>query len=84
MTTGEYIDTLLEEIETLKDEPDLYQSECEHILKVIFTAIETPSYINPSARNRRQWEPNSLAELNYGRIASNSSRRMVRLIVEGA
>ena len=42
MTTGEYIDTLLEEIDTLKDERDLYQSECEHILKVIFTAIETP------------------------------------------
>ena len=47
MTTGEYIDSLLEEIDTLKSERDLYESECEHILKVIFTAIETPSYINP-------------------------------------
>ena len=47
MTTGEYIDTLLEEIETLKDERDLYQNECEHLLKVLFTAIESPSYINP-------------------------------------
>ena len=42
MTTGEYIDTLLEEIETLKDERDLYQSECEHLLKVLFSAIESP------------------------------------------
>ena len=47
MTTGEYIDTLLEEIDTLKDERDLYQNECEHLLKVLFTAIESPSYINP-------------------------------------
>lgn len=47
MTTGEYIDTLLDEIQTLKTERDLYQSECEHLLKIIFDGIETPSYINP-------------------------------------
>lgn len=47
MSTGEYIDTLLEEIETLKQERDLYASESEHLLKIIFDGIETPSYINP-------------------------------------
>ena len=47
MTTGEYIDTLLDEIQTLKSERDLYESECEHLLKIIFDGIETPSYINP-------------------------------------
>lgn len=47
MTTGEYIDTLLDEIQTLKSERDLYQNECEHLLKIIFDGIETPSYINP-------------------------------------
>lgn len=47
MTTGEYIDTLLDEIQTLKSERDLYENECEHLLKIIFDAIETPSYINP-------------------------------------
>lgn len=47
MTTGEYIDTLLDEIQTLKSERDLYASECEHLLKIIFDGIETPSYINP-------------------------------------
>lgn len=47
MTTGEYIDTLLDEIQTLKRERDLYESECEHLLKIIFDGIETPSYINP-------------------------------------
>ena len=47
MTTGEYIDTLLGEIETLKAERNLYECEAEHLLKVIFDGIETPSYINP-------------------------------------
>lgn len=47
MTTGEYIDTLLDEIQTIKTERDLYQNECEHLLKIIFDGIETPSYINP-------------------------------------
>lgn len=47
MTTGEYIDTLLDEIQTIKSERDLYESECEHLLKIIFDGIETPSYINP-------------------------------------
>ena len=47
MTTGEYIDTLLDEIQTLKSERDLYESECEHLLKIIIDGIETPSYINP-------------------------------------
>ena len=47
MTTGEYIDTLLDEIKSLRKERDLYESEAEHLLKVIFDAIETPSYINP-------------------------------------
>lgn len=46
MTIGEYIDSLLEENDTLKNERDLYQNECEHILKVTFTAIELLSYIN--------------------------------------
>ena len=47
MTTGEYIDTLLEEIESLKKERDLYESEAERLLKIVFDAIESPSYINP-------------------------------------
>ena len=47
MTTGEYIDSLLDEIETLKRERDLYENECSTILKIVFDAIETPSYINP-------------------------------------
>lgn len=47
MTTGEYIDTLLEEIDSLKRERDLYEREAETLLKVVFDAIETPSYINP-------------------------------------
>ena len=47
MTTGEYIDTLLEEIESLKRERDLYESEAERLLKIVFDAIESPSYINP-------------------------------------
>lgn len=47
MTTGEYIDTLLEEIEALKKERDLYESEAERLLKIVFDAIESPSYINP-------------------------------------
>lgn len=47
MTTGEYIDTLLDEIQTIKTERNLYQNECEHLLKIIFDGIETPSYINP-------------------------------------
>ena len=47
MTTGEYIDTLLCEIDSLKRERDLYESEGENILKIIFDSIESPSYINP-------------------------------------
>ena len=47
MTTGEYIDTLLDEIEALKQERDLYSNECATILKVVFDAIESPSYVNP-------------------------------------
>lgn len=47
MTTGEYIDTLLCEIDTLKRERDLYESEGANILKIIFDSIESPSYINP-------------------------------------
>lgn len=47
MTTGEYIDSLLEEIDTLRHERDLYEKECETTLKLLFDAIETPSYINP-------------------------------------
>lgn len=47
MSTGEYIDTLLNEIETLRRERDLYESEGATILKVIFDAIDSPSYINP-------------------------------------
>ena len=47
MTTGEYIDTLLNEIDTLKRERDLYESEGATILKVVFEGIESPSYINP-------------------------------------
>ena len=43
----EYIDSLLEEIETLKRERDLYEHECSSILKIIFEGIESPSYINP-------------------------------------
>ena len=47
MSTGEYIDSLLDEIVALKSERDLYENECEHLLKIVFDAIETPSYINP-------------------------------------
>ena len=47
MSTGEYIDTLLEEIETLKHERDLFESEGATLLKVVTDAIESPSYINP-------------------------------------
>ncbi len=47
MTTGEYIDTLLEEIDSLKKERDLYESEAERLLKIVFDAIESPSHINP-------------------------------------
>lgn len=47
MSTGEYIDTLLDEIEALKRERDLYENECATILKIIFEAIDSPSYINP-------------------------------------
>lgn len=47
MTHGEYIDTLLEEIESLRHERDLYEREAETLLKVVFDAIESPSYINP-------------------------------------
>lgn len=47
MTTGEYIDTLLCEIDALKRERDLYESEGANILKIIFDSIESPSYINP-------------------------------------
>ena len=47
MSTGEYIDTLLEEIETLKRERDLFENEGANILKVVTEAIESPSYINP-------------------------------------
>ena len=47
MTTGEYIDTLLDEIETLKRERDLYETEGATLLRIVFDAIETPSYINP-------------------------------------
>lgn len=47
MTTGEYIDTLLCEIDSLKRERDLYESEGANILKIIFDSIESPSYINP-------------------------------------
>jgi hypothetical protein len=47
MTTGEYIDTLLCEIDSLRRERDLYESEGATLLKVVFDAIETPSYVNP-------------------------------------
>lgn len=47
MSTGEYIDTLLAEIDTLKRERDLYENEGATILKVLFQGIESPSYINP-------------------------------------
>lgn len=47
MSTGEYIDSLLDEIEELKRERDLYMNEGGNLLKVVFDAIETPSYINP-------------------------------------
>lgn len=47
MSTGEYIDYLLEEIETLKRERDLFENEGANILKVVTEAIESPSYINP-------------------------------------
>ena len=47
MSTGEYIDSLLEEIETLIRERDLYEHEASTLVKIIFDAIETPSYINP-------------------------------------
>lgn len=47
MTTGEYIDSLLDEINALRNERDIYESECEHLLKIVFDGIETPSYINP-------------------------------------
>lgn len=47
MSTGEYIDTLLAEIDRLKTERDLYENEAENLLKVTVEAIESPSYINP-------------------------------------
>lgn len=47
MTTGEYIDSLLYEIETLRQERDLYENEAARLLKVVFEAIESPSYVNP-------------------------------------
>ena len=47
MSTGEYIDELLVEIDTLRRERDLYEHECSSLLKMIFDAIESPSYINP-------------------------------------
>lgn len=47
MSTGEYIDSLLDEIEELKRERDLYMNEGGNLFKVVFDAIETPSYINP-------------------------------------
>lgn len=47
MSTGEYIDSLLDEIEELKRERDLYMNEGGNLLKIVFDAIETPSYINP-------------------------------------
>lgn len=47
MTTGEYIDALLDEIESLKRERDLYMNEGGNLLKMVFEGIETPSYINP-------------------------------------
>ena len=47
MSTGEYIDSLLEEIESLKRERDLFESEGASMLKVVTEAIESPSYINP-------------------------------------
>ena len=47
MSTGQYIDTLLAEIDTLKRERDLFENEGATMLKLIFDAIESPSYINP-------------------------------------
>lgn len=47
MSTGEYIDSLLDEIEELKRERDLYMNEGGSLLKIVFDAIETQSYINP-------------------------------------
>lgn len=47
MTHGEYIDTLLEELDAMKSERDLYEAEAEKLLKIIFSAIESPTYINP-------------------------------------
>ena len=47
MSTGEYIDTLLDEIESLKRERDLYETEGATLLRIVFDALETPSYINP-------------------------------------
>lgn len=47
MSTGEYIDTLLNEIERLRNERDLYENESMHLLEIIFDGIESPSYINP-------------------------------------
>lgn len=47
MTTGEYIDSLLEELDSVKKERDLYENEAERLLKIVFEAIESPSYINP-------------------------------------
>ena len=47
MSTGEYIDTLLEEIEILKRERDLFENEGATILKVVIDSIESPSYVNP-------------------------------------
>ena len=47
MSTGEYIDTLLEEIDALKAERDLYSNESATMLHVIESAIESPSYVNP-------------------------------------
>lgn len=47
MSTGEYIDSLLDEIEELKRERDLYMNEGGNLLKIVFDSIETQSYINP-------------------------------------
>lgn len=47
MSTGEYIDTLLAEVDRLMKERDLYENEAEHLLKIVLDSIESPSYINP-------------------------------------
>ena len=47
MSTGEYIDELLDEIISLKMQRDFYETENEHLLKLIFSSIESPSYLNP-------------------------------------